>query len=148
MSRQPSIPWDRIRAVLACYPDGLPTTEIAALAAPGPAIGKTPPALLCHSMLKRHEALGHVRRVRHAPLKAGGSVVVWSLKATPAPAREPATLSEERRAIGQAYALELRRLALMQRRAAALAKIVEGIEELEQADRELAALGLMPRLCR
>jgi len=45
-----------------------------------------------------------------------------------------------RREAAPAYALELRKLALLQRGLAALVKIEEGLEELEQVEHEMAAL--------
>lgn len=123
MSRPPAIPWERIRGVLSCYPDGLPTPEIATLAAPVPGKGNT--VLLCHMMLRRHEGLGHVRRAGRAA--SSGIPVIWQLP-------------RQRREAAQVYALELRKLVLLRRRLAALVKIEEALEELEQVEREMAAL--------
>lgn len=82
-------------------------------------------------MLRRREALGHVHRAgRAAPHGVpGGLPVIWQLP------RDHARWIRK-----QEMALESRRIALIRRKVRALAKILEGIEELEQADRELAAL--------
>lgn len=134
----PSIPWDRIRGVLVRYPDGLPTAEIAALAGPVPSDLKTPPTLLCLLTLRRHEHLGHVRRAgrRAVPGKPGLSVF-WQLPGEHA-----------RQAVKHEMAFTSRRIALLQRKIRALAEMEEGIEELEQVEREIAARGPLPRLCR
>ena len=130
MSRPPEIPWDRIRDVLSCHPGGLPTPEIAALAAPVP--GKGNAALLCHMMLRRHEGLGHVRRAGRVAL--GGQTVIWQL-----PPRRGELAQRLAREV-RAYSLESRKLGLLRRRLAALARIEEALEELERVECELEAL--------
>lgn len=139
VSRPAAIPWEGIRHALARNPDGLTSLQIAAIAAPAPGDRRTAPAVLCRAMLLRREALGHVRRAgRAAPGRdPGPPAVIWQLPPDHA-----------RLALKREMALARRRLDLLRREIAAIDKIMEGIEELEQADREIAARGPLPRLCR
>lgn len=137
VSRPPSIPWDRIRYALACHPDGLTSPQVAAIAAPGPVDGKTAPALLCVQMLRRREALGNVRRAGRVPRRRGGGPIIWQLPRAHA-----------RQALKAEMALVSARIALLEREIRALTLMEEGIEELEQVEREIAALGPQPWLYR
>lgn len=135
----------RILAVLAANPDGLPTAEIARLCDDGTAKARNRCGVTLHEQALR----GRVRRAGQLP--GTGRAILWQI--APEAAQEPPRQDERPRDEGTRHAgseareqlatrirLESRRLALMQRKAAALAQMEEGIEELEQADREIEAL--------
>ncbi len=133
----------RILAALAANPDGLPTAEIARMCDDNTARARNRCGVALHYLASR----GRVRRAGR--VRPGG--IIW--QADPEAARESRDTdrrlrdegtrragSEVREQLAARIRRESRRLALMQRKAAALAQMEEGIEELEQANREIAAL--------
>lgn len=150
----PSIRSHAIIRALAAHPLGLTTPQVKAIADPDPE-----PGILCYLILRRYERRGVVCGVRQGAGR--GRAITWRLvprpaltagsaqakanlairsPARPALTREPARPSERRQATRRAIAFTARRIALLRREIDALAKMEEGIEELEQVEREMAAL--------
>lgn len=107
---------DAVLHALAAHPGGLTTTQVMALAYPDPLREHARRA--CYEILRRHEREGRARR---AGRDAAGAVI-WHFKG-PRDARLAALLERK----------------LADRKLAALAKMEEGIRELEQVEREIEA---------
>lgn len=116
-----------LRVLTAC-PGGLTTTEITALAYPGSDPGRARAA--CYLVLRHLERQGRACRTGTVKLRSGPAAVTWD---------RPAARSEKQRAVRQAIALTSRRVTLPRRAIAALDRMEQGIGELEQAEREIAA---------